>query len=84
MTNPNDPAFPAEPKTQNDLGITYHGMSKREYFAAMAMQAFLQGSHWMELMESHGGQYDWKHISEASLGLADAFIAELNKDAGKA
>jgi len=65
MTNPNENAFPEVPG-----GFT--GLTKREYFAAMAMQGVMTGP-------------DYKHVDSASkvaewaVAQADALINELNK-----
>lgn len=47
------------------------GLTKRELFAAMAMQAIRSG----------GGSYaKWSDLSEDAVAMADALIAELNKE----
>ena len=47
------------------------GLTKRELFAAMAMQAIRSG----------GGSYaKWSDLSEDAVAIADALIAELNKE----
>lgn len=49
------------------------GLTKREYFAAMAMQGILAGgAYYMEQSEQNG-------IAEDSTRLADALLAELDK-----
>lgn len=72
MTNPNDPAFPI---IVNALEIhsSRAGLSKREYFAAMAMQGLIAGSQ---------GRVKWNETQFAmgAINLADALIAELNKE----
>ena len=74
-TKANDPAFLTEPKQfymrhEPDLD-TSCGLSKREYFAAMAMQGMIAGSQ--------GLQITVEQFATQSLKLADALIAELNK-----
>lgn len=65
MTNPNDPAFP----------LIRTGLTKREYFAAMAMIALqasdIRGRFWNQNSDAT--------CSENSVCLADALIAELSK-----
>lgn len=63
MTNPKDPAFPT--------GGIYSGLSKREYFAGLALQGFI----------SRGAlAYDTSDIiSVQSVVFADALIEALNK-----
>lgn len=63
MTNPNDPAFPRD--SQNNPCLT-----KREFFAALAMQGFIARARDSET---------WRGVAESAIGLADALIAELSK-----
>lgn len=67
MIDPNDNAFPFDDKGP------HYGLSKREYFAAMAMQGICANS----IPGSH-------HMSQATamdaVDYADALIAELNKE----
>lgn len=66
MTNPDDPAFNGLP------GSGSPGLTKREYFAAMALQGLLAGSQ---------GKVAWseKQFAIGAINLADALIAELSK-----
>jgi hypothetical protein len=61
MTNPNDQAFPTKDKSD--------GLTKREHFAALAMQGIC----------TIPNQRDWREIAEASAARADALIAALNQ-----
>lgn len=65
MTCPEDPVFP----TENHAAIL-DGMTKREYFAAMAMQGLVAYTD------------NWKPDTVACMARqhADALIAELNKE----
>lgn len=45
-------------------------LSRRDYFAAKAMQGYLA---------SYGSMEDYKNVSEVSRKFADALIAELDK-----
>ncbi len=80
-TNPNDSAFP-EIYTDIDVnnpdkpGDTYStgGMTKREYFAAKAMQGMLTN----ELLS---GPEENEAIAKDAVNAADKLIAELNKTA---
>jgi len=78
MTNPNDPAFPKLPLNQGDQGISYPGLTKREYFAGLAMQGC---AIWDALMHKndvvHAGKV--RDVAMGAVALADALIAELNK-----
>ena len=63
MTNPNDPTFPEHEGDCN-------GLTKREHFAAMAMQGLLA----CPLVTGNNEQ-----IAKYARAAADALIAELNK-----
>lgn len=65
MTNPDERVFAVD---------TIPRLTKREYFAAMAMQA---------LIERMPGRLEIGPVSTAALGFADGLIAELNKEPSK-
>ncbi len=71
-TDGNDPAF-ATPDLHNQNGLTYMGspgLTKREYFAAMTMQALITKS-----------VYDFReNIAHQSVLYADSLIEALNKE----
>jgi len=77
MTNPNDPAFydasEMDVKPEHIAkGWKYRpGLSKREYFAAMAMQGLLANPN-------DANQY--LNIEARSVRMADILIAALNKE----
>lgn len=77
MTNPNDPAFPADKVTCQDgnlLVVDQHfGLTKREEFA----KEFGKGL--VSAIAGPGVSIDAKSVSEAAVLLADALIAELSK-----
>lgn len=64
MTQPNDPAFPVSPADYS----AKHGLTKREYFAAMAMQGMLAN-----------GSGDSSAVCSVAMWHADALIEKLNK-----
>lgn len=69
MTNPNDFIYPNGPENYKNQG----GLSKREYFAAMAMQGLLMGGRGqLGILES-------RRISEESCIMADLLIQKLNE-----
>lgn len=77
MTNPNDPAFNDESNMSigghvHDQG--YKNLTKREYFAAMAMGAAMQYA-------SGDGRYNMKaeDFAKSAIAYADALIKELSK-----
>ena len=72
-THPNDQAFPRPASHSPEFGPTHPklGLTKREYFAAMAMQGLLS-----TVPESFNG----REIAEISVNMADALIEALNKE----
>ena len=64
-TNPNDFAYPTEPCTDEVFG----GLTKREYFAIHALYS-LKG----------GGYGSFSDMAIDAVQVADALIAELNKE----
>jgi hypothetical protein len=66
--NGNEPAFPI-PASDGSYEAAA-GLTKREYFAAMAMQSILRNN-------AQCG--DWVALAKDSVSAADALIAELNK-----
>lgn len=66
MTKPYHCAYPADYRTHTDGGLT-----KREYFASLAMQALLS--------DSQLNGYTPQQYAEGAVEYADALIKELNK-----
>lgn len=66
MTYANDPINPIE----NPMSGPVLGLTKREYFAALAMQGMISAS-------THG--FSFSVLASESVSMADALIAELNK-----
>ena len=75
-TNPSDYAFTSGFKDPNGAGFTFDGgLTKREYFAAMALQGILANQDFYGISVQGNLQVaSWKAID-----VADALIAELNK-----
>jgi hypothetical protein len=74
VTNPNDPAFPeihSDPEMKD-----YHGLTKREWLAGLAMQGLLANG----LAHERGFTVDKKEmpIVDACVFIADVLIAALN------
>lgn len=76
MNNSNSPAFPVHPETTpNFEEHEYGGLTKREYFAGLAMASLI----------THGYNPDKyphlvpKTIAHKSVELADALLLELQK-----
>lgn len=81
ITKPTDPAF-SDTSHDDATCTTSHGLTKREYFAAMAMQ----GLSGIALQERFDYEDEKIHrvrsitfIPELAVQLADALIAELNR-----
>ncbi len=73
MDNKDRPAYPITEETTDriDAGINiYTGLTKREYFAAMAMQGLLSNHMMIDTTN-----YEW--IAEHSIGYADALLEAL-------
>lgn len=73
MTNPNDAAFSSPGAHADGIGIANpeFGLTKREYFAAMALGLLLE-YRLTDSVESY---------AEPAVKIADALIVELNKTA---
>lgn len=79
MTNPNDtinPQLTYEQRGGDTYQYTDGGLTKREYFAAMAMQGMLSNDAFVD--SDNDISIAW--IGVASRRFADALIAELNKE----
>lgn len=81
MTNHDDPAFPValavEPSGdiyRSDEMQGGAGLTKRELFAAMAMQGLLSGAEDIKVNEWHP-----EVLAQSSIRAADALIMELQK-----
>lgn len=74
MTDGNSRAHPFSPDYYSDSGLT-----KREYFAAMAMQGMLANS--IDKQQGKQPSWDLSHIdmAEECVVMADALIESLNK-----
>ena len=81
MTNGNDLAHPTNIiDTDRRFESEYHtGLSKREYFAALAMQGLLTRVPNRPNNETDLGVIELKRISEESVIMADALINALNE-----
>lgn len=75
MITGNEPAFadPARGTLQSQDNQTPIGLTKREYFAAKAMQGILSNAYFLE-------RYADEDIHKVAVQNADALIDELNKE----
>lgn len=69
MENENNMAFPINDNTL----ISNYGLTKREYFAAMAMQGLLANPEQINTKDSH-----W--VARSSVRYADFILKQLNKN----
>lgn len=79
-TEPNQPAFPVSEETTDriDQGIKiYSGISKREYFAAMAMQGLLASFTEKAAIGAWGSELEL--VAKTATEVADAIMKVLNK-----
>lgn len=78
MTEPNERVYPSTTQGSTPFSsLTHLGLTKREYFAAMAMQGICANTNY-SLGEIEQGACC--NIVDASLAVADQMIAELNKE----
>ena len=84
MDNKNQPAFPTLTWNQLESGAIVQeteseGISKREYFAAKALQGIL-ANHWCQNdFKNNIVAMDYAETAQQAIGYADALIAELSK-----
>jgi hypothetical protein len=69
MTNGNDCAYPTDSNYQGCV-LSEGGLTKREIFAAMAMQGFISSSRYL---------HDDANCAADSIRFADALIEQLKK-----
>lgn len=70
--NFNAPAFPFEYNDEQFGRMNTIGLTKREYFAAMAMQGYLAGYGLTECANA-------EHVAKIAVECADALLTELEK-----
>ena len=70
MKNGNEPINPL-PSDIDSSKVECKGLTKREYFAIMAMQGYLAGQS--------GGLYSGNKIVQSSVEMADMLLKELEK-----
>lgn len=76
MTNPNEPAFPRAHTEINGKYVL--GVTKRELFTALAMLGIVVG--WRGTDSFLSVNDEGLTLPQLALSLADAVIAELNKE----
>lgn len=78
MTTGIDPAFPFVVDDLSKNQCTLSGLTKREYFAAMAMQGILSGPCSRDGVPSR----EWLDAARESVKVADALIDALSQETG--
>lgn len=85
MINPNDPAFPGMQGGMGALAVGFiptSGLTKREYFAAMAMQGIVTNNALVKFLDGLREQtplLTQDCIASFAVQCSDALIAELSK-----
>jgi hypothetical protein len=82
MKSSNDPAFPLNSESAQCFALTgvyqtHYGLTKREYFAAMAMQGILAGHY--KYFEGNDDVSVPDMVAKYAVKYADALLDELNK-----
>ncbi len=85
MSNAEQPAFPTQeiPQPENSDGTCHQqwqplepGLTKRQWFAGMAMQGMLANERWMERIIENVSGTAWPHIKNLAFDMADAMLKE--------
>lgn len=79
MSGANDPAFPQYDHLDGWSERISGGMTKREYFAALAMQGALAGGQNVRV----GNASIFPTLARVCVNFADALLAELAKEESK-
>ncbi|WP_277810651.1 hypothetical protein [Chromohalobacter canadensis] len=73
MKNADMPAMPfVDFDYDGHAAAAYHGLTKREHFAAMAMQAMIEAA-------AYKHPYSPEILAQQSIGMADALLGELER-----
>lgn len=77
--NHNENAFPFQSSEASHMNEAHHGLTKREYFAAKAMQGLLSNNIYHNPNEKHEmiSVYD---LSRAAIDYADELLKQLDHD----
>ena len=69
------PAFPQ----RTDSTLSYSGITTREYFAAKAMQGFMQGAENMHKLSTEQRKELWMIVAGYAYEVADAMLTARNQ-----
>lgn len=73
MTRADDTVSPTKPMGNVNAPYVVGGLTKREWFAGLALQGVLSENNVLEM-------YSLEELSSTAVQTADALITELNKD----
>lgn len=86
MTNPESPAFPLDPeqvknRLEFDLRTPFYGLTKREWFAGMALMGTCANPDISQAAAHAGLDVDGRRAcyADGAVAMADAIIAKLNE-----
>lgn len=81
MSNANKPAFPSEPRSFAPPDSFGSGLSKREYFAAMALQEIIADTDAVgAAFRALSPEDAFARVAESSVRYADALLVALAKE----
>lgn len=75
----NDEGYSTARLMPNNEFVSLDGLTKREHFAAMAMQGFLSNSMYSKILQGNNDEPVPSYLAELSVNIADALLAELEK-----
>lgn len=78
----NNKDMPAMPIIDNKISThdteIYHGLTKREHFAGLAMQAYISGNlSWSDGLEGGHSSPSTEDVAKEAVGYADALLKAL-------
>lgn len=81
MENRDCPAYPLfDDRISTYDQEIFYGLSKREYFASLAMQGYISGvAGWTDGLEGGAARLTHKEAAEEAVGYADALIEALEE-----
>lgn len=76
MNNADKPAYPTHDEAEGGIYTVDAGLTKREYFAAMAMQGLLSNAYWAS---TNSLGIDHENCANHAIKLADELLKQLEK-----
>jgi len=76
-----EPAFPIQTESSDRMNVPNYGLTKREYFAAMAMQGFLANSFYAEVALPPEGDKRNRddELAQRCVAMADELLKQLSQ-----